>query len=72
MIGTPEIILVLAVALILFGPRKLPELGKTLGKGIKNFKDSVSGIDEVIVNPIKDKDSEEEKKKDENSANHPE
>jgi sec-independent protein translocase protein TatA len=38
-----EIILVLIVALIVFGPKKLPELGKSLGKGINEFKGSISG-----------------------------
>jgi sec-independent protein translocase protein TatA len=42
-IGTMEIILVLIVALIVFGPKKLPELGKSLGKGINEFKGSVTG-----------------------------
>jgi sec-independent protein translocase protein TatA len=38
-----EIILVLIVALIVFGPKKLPELGKSLGKGINEFKGSING-----------------------------
>jgi sec-independent protein translocase protein TatA len=38
-----EIILVLIVALIVFGPKKLPELGKSLGKGINEFKGSIGG-----------------------------
>jgi sec-independent protein translocase protein TatA len=42
-IGPMEIILVLIVALIVFGPKKLPELGKSLGKGINEFKGSISG-----------------------------
>jgi sec-independent protein translocase protein TatA len=36
---------ILVVALIIFGPKKLPELGKSLGGGMKSFKDSVSGND---------------------------
>ncbi len=42
-IGLPEIIIVLVIALIIFGPKRLPELGNSLGKGIKEFKGSVSG-----------------------------
>jgi sec-independent protein translocase protein TatA len=42
-VGPMEIILVLIVALIVFGPKKLPELGKSLGKGINEFKGSISG-----------------------------
>lgn len=39
-----HLILILAIALILFGPRKLPELGQGLGKGIRGFKDALKGI----------------------------
>jgi len=38
-----EIIVVLIIALIVFGPKRLPELGNSLGKGIREFKDSVTG-----------------------------
>jgi sec-independent protein translocase protein TatA len=37
-LGLPEILLILAVALLIFGPSKLADLGKGLGEGIKNFK----------------------------------
>ncbi|MGZ8414902.1 MAG: Sec-independent protein translocase subunit TatA/TatB [Gemmatirosa sp.] len=39
-----ELVLVLAIALIVLGPKRLPEAGKALGKGLREFKDSVSGI----------------------------
>ena len=42
-----EHILILGVILIVVGPRRLPELGNMVGKGIKNFKDSFSGIEEA-------------------------
>ena len=42
-IGLPEIILLGLVALILFGPKRLPEMGRGLGKGFREFKDSISG-----------------------------
>ena len=45
-IGLPEILIVLAIALIVFGPRRLPEMGRSLGKGIREFKDSLTGNDE--------------------------
>jgi sec-independent protein translocase protein TatA len=41
-----EILVVLIIALIVFGPKKLPELGNSLGKGIREFKGSISGGDE--------------------------
>ena len=43
-IGPMEVIVVLIIALVVFGPKKLPELGKSLGKGISEFKGSVSGM----------------------------
>jgi sec-independent protein translocase protein TatA len=42
-IGPLEIIVVLIIALVVFGPKRLPELGRSMGKGINEFKDSVSG-----------------------------
>lgn len=41
-LGIPEVIVILVVALIIFGPKRLPELGRSLGKGLRNFKDSLS------------------------------
>ena len=40
-LGLPEILLILAVALLIFGPSKLADLGKGLGEGIKNFKSAM-------------------------------
>ena len=42
-IGLPEIMLLALLALILFGPKRLPEMGRGLGKGLREFKESVSG-----------------------------
>jgi sec-independent protein translocase protein TatA len=42
-IGLPEIIIVLVIALVVFGPKRLPELGRSLGNGMREFKDSISG-----------------------------
>jgi len=44
MIGTPEIILIVLVILLLFGGKKIPEMMKGLGKGVKSFKDGVNGV----------------------------
>ncbi len=43
-IGPMEIVLVLVVALIILGPKRLPEAGRSIGKGMREFKDSISGI----------------------------
>ena len=45
-IGPMELIVVLAIALIVFGPKKLPDLGRSLGNGMREFKDSISGKDD--------------------------
>lgn len=45
-IGVPEVLVVLVVALLIFGPGKLPEIGGALGKGIRDFKRSLSGSDD--------------------------
>jgi sec-independent protein translocase protein TatA len=42
-VGPMEIILVLAVALLILGPKKLPDAGRSLGRGMREFKDSLSG-----------------------------
>ena len=42
-IGAPEIIALLLLALLLFGAKRLPEIGRSLGSGMREFKDSVSG-----------------------------
>jgi sec-independent protein translocase protein TatA len=49
-IGPLEVVVILIIALIVFGPKRLPELGRSMGKGIREFKSSLSG----------DKDDEED------------
>ena len=44
-IGAPEILILLIVALLVFGPKRLPEMGRSLGRGMREFKDSVTGKD---------------------------
>ena len=47
-IGTQEIIFIVLIVLLFFGGKKIPELMKGLGKGVKNFKDGVKGLEEDI------------------------
>jgi sec-independent protein translocase protein TatA len=54
-IGTTELFIILAIVVVLFGARRLPELGSGVGKAIKNFKSGLSGKDEIDVTPDADK-----------------
>jgi sec-independent protein translocase protein TatA len=54
-IGTTELLVVLGIVIVIFGARRLPELGSGLGKAIKNFKAGVTGKDEIDVTPDPDK-----------------
>lgn len=45
-IGPLELVVVLAIALIIFGPKRLPEMGSSIGKGIREFKSSIDGSDD--------------------------
>jgi sec-independent protein translocase protein TatA len=50
-IGPLEIAIVLIIALIVFGPKRLPELGRSLGKGIREFRGSIGGDDDDEEKP---------------------
>jgi sec-independent protein translocase protein TatA len=45
-IGVTELVILLVALLIIFGPKRLPEMGRSLGKGMREFKDSISGKDD--------------------------
>ncbi len=45
-IGPLELAIVLIIALVIFGPKRLPDLGRSLGSGMREFKDSITGKDE--------------------------
>ncbi len=47
-IGAPELIVILVIALIVFGPGKLPEIGSALGKGVRDFKKAFEGAEDEI------------------------
>lgn len=42
-LGVPELLILLAILLVIFGPKRLPGLGKSLGTGMREFKDSITG-----------------------------
>ena len=59
-IGMPELIIILVIIFVIFGAGKLPEIGKGLGKGIKNFKNSLSGKDDPDETSSGNKDKNNE------------
>jgi sec-independent protein translocase protein TatA len=50
-LGLPELLVIVAIALLIFGPKKLGELGKGLGEGIRNFKSSMSEHNAATTTP---------------------
>jgi sec-independent protein translocase protein TatA len=50
-VSLPELLILLVVLLLVFGAKRLPEMGKSLGKGMREFKDAVSGEDEPTRTP---------------------
>ncbi|MBL7713842.1 MAG: twin-arginine translocase TatA/TatE family subunit [Bdellovibrionales bacterium] len=70
-----EHLIIVGIVLLIFGPKRLPELGNTLGKAIKNFKDSLNGVEEAKYRKLADHDEKEKAKpsqsggqKDENAS----
>jgi sec-independent protein translocase protein TatA len=60
MIGTPEIIFIILIVLLLFGGKKIPELMKGLGKGVKSFKEGMNEVTKEDTNTNKpDNDSKQ-------------
>lgn len=51
-LGTTELIIVLVLALLVFGPKRLPEIGKTLGRGVREVKNTVGEIEDVKKSTI--------------------
>ena len=64
-LGMPELIVIFVIALIIFGPRKLPELGKSLGKSIAEFKRASNELKSTLEEEIR---MEEQKTKQEEAA----
>ena len=52
--GVMEILLILVVVLLLFGAKRLPEIGSSMGKGIREFKKSISDVDRSLREPERD------------------
>ena len=56
-LGWQELIIILVIALIIFGPRKLPEIGKSLGQAINGFKESTKKVQDEAKKELKDIES---------------
>ncbi len=60
-LGTGEIILIVAIVLLLFGGRKIPELMRGLGKGVKSFKQGMNEVEDELKKPLEDFDKTDKK-----------
>jgi sec-independent protein translocase protein TatA len=55
-VGLPEVLVILAIALILFGPKKLPEIGRALGEGLRELKRASNELMSAVHRPLEDED----------------
>jgi sec-independent protein translocase protein TatA len=62
-IGMPELIIILVIALIIFGPRKLPELGKSLGRSLNEFKRASADLQNTLEQEIRLEEQKEQQAK---------
>jgi len=60
-LGMPEIMVILVIALLIFGPGKLPEIGGAIGKSIRGFKKAMEEPDKKLDNPSETKKSDDKK-----------
>ncbi len=59
-LGTTELLIIFGVVLVVFGPSKLPELGSSLGKGIREFRQSARGLKDSIEVEVEEQDSDKQ------------
>jgi TatA/E family protein of Tat protein translocase len=62
-IGMPELIIIMVIALIIFGPRKLPELGRSLGKSLNEFKKASNELRSTLEDEIRVEEQKEQRAK---------
>jgi len=68
-LGTGEIILIVAVILLLFGGKKIPELMRGLGKGVKSFKQGMNEVEDELKKPLDDLDKDKPGSRPDNPIN---
>ena len=61
-LGVPELLIILAVALLIFGPKNLPKLGSALGRTVKNLRDGMGGGKKKEIEDLDDEEEEVEEK----------
>ena len=61
-IGLPELLIILVIIILIFGANRLPEIGRGIGKGIRNFRKAVKSPDEIDVTPERGPAEHPEKK----------
>lgn len=61
-LGVPELLIILAVALLIFGPKNLPKLGSALGRTVKNLRDGMGGGAKKEIEDLEDDEEEVEEK----------
>ena len=59
--GTGEVIVIVAVILLLFGGKKIPELMKGIGNGVKSFRQGMNEVEDELKKPIEDSESDKDK-----------
>jgi len=58
-LGTQEMVLILLVILLLFGAKRLPEMGRSIGRGMREFKRGISGISDEVEKPVEEQHTNE-------------
>ena len=70
-IGTPEIIIIIVVALLVFGPKRLPDIGKSLGKGLREFKKATTEFKDQFNDPANNEEGNGEQQLDNKQSINP-
>ena len=68
MLSTWQILILDVIVLLIFGPKRLPELGKSVGKAIKNFKEGINGVSELESKPDSKTDTASKQENEKNSS----